>query len=102
MLNVKVHVSTIWKRLKKYGTFGRVARKKSFLSKRNMATRLRLAEHHLNKTQDFWNDVLLTDKTKVQMLVHIAQHHIRTNPNASCEHKHLIPTVKHGGGFLMI
>ena len=42
MLNVKVHDSIIRKRLNKYGLFGRVARRKPLLSKKNMAEGLGL------------------------------------------------------------
>jgi len=58
MLNVKVHDSTIRKRLHTYGLFGRVARRKPLLFKKNMATWLKFAKLHLNKPQDFWNNVL--------------------------------------------
>ena len=41
--------------------------KKPLLSKTNMAAQLRLAKLHLNKPQDFWNNVLWTDQTKAEM-----------------------------------
>ena len=44
-----------------------------------MAAQLRFVKLHLNKPQDFWNNVLWTDETK-----------------------HFISIVKHGGGGLMI
>ena len=31
-----------------------------------------------------------------------AQWHVWREPNTAYEHKHLIPTVKHGGGGMMI
>ena len=55
-----------------------------------MAAQLRFAKLHLNKPKDFWKNVLWTDQTKVEMFGHNAY-----------QHKHLIPTVKHGGGELM-
>jgi len=76
MLTVKVHKNTIRKRQEKYGLFGRVARRKLLISKKNMAARLRFAKLHLNKPQDLWNDVLQTDKTKVKMFCHNAQCHV--------------------------
>ena len=44
----------------------------------------------------------LTDETKVEMFGHNAQHHIWWKPNTACQHKYLIPTVKHDGGRVMI
>jgi len=58
MLSVEIHDSIIRKRLNKYGMFGRVARRKPLCSKKNMAAWLRFAKLHLNKPQDFWNNVL--------------------------------------------
>ena len=36
----------------------------------------RFAKLHLNKAQDFWNNVLWTDQTKVEMFAHNAQQHV--------------------------
>ncbi|MEE6519334.1 hypothetical protein FKM82_031075 [Ascaphus truei] len=36
------------------------------------------------------------------MFGHNAQHHVRRKPNTAYQHKHLIPTVKHGGEVVMI
>ena len=33
-----------------------------------MAAQLRFAKLHLNKPQDFWNNVLWTDQTKVEII----------------------------------
>jgi len=62
--------------VQKYGMFGRVDRRKLLLSKKNMAARLRFANLHLNKSQDFWKNVLWTDETKVEIFGHNAQSHV--------------------------
>jgi len=36
-----------------------------------MAAQLRFAKLHLNKAQDFWNNVLWTDQTKVEMFLFV-------------------------------
>ena len=76
-------------------------RRKPLLSKKNMAAQLRFAKLHLNKPQNFWDNVLSIHQTKVEMFGHNAQQHIWRKPNTAYQHKHLIPTVKHGGGGLM-
>ena len=63
---------------------------------------LRFAKLHLDKPQDFWNNALWTDETKVEISGHKAQRHIWQKPNTAYQHKHLIPTVKDGGGGVMI
>ena len=77
-------------------------RRKPLLSKNNMAAQLRFVKLHLNKAQDFWNNVLWTEQSKVEMFGHNAQQHVWRKPNTAYQHKHLIPTVMHGGGGLMI
>ena len=67
-----------------------------------MVAQLRFVKLYLNKPQDFWNNVLWTDQTNVEMFGHNAQQHVWRKPNTAYQHKHLIPTVKHGGGGLMI
>ena len=66
-----------------------------------MAAQLRFAKLHLDTPRYFWNNVLWTDQTKVEMFGH-AQQHIWRKPNTAYQHKHRIPTVKLGGGGLMI
>ena len=36
------------------------------------------------------------------MFGHNAQQHVWRKPNTAYQHKHLIPTVNHGGGGLMV
>jgi len=62
--------------------YGRGPRRKPFLSNKNMATRLWFARLYLNKPRDFWNKVLWTDETKLEMFGHNAQHHFRRKPNS--------------------
>ena len=57
-----------------------------------MAAQLRFVKLHLNKPQDFWNNVLWTDQTKVEMFGHNAQQHVWRKPNTTYQHKHLKPT----------
>lgn len=45
---MKVHDSTVIKRLNKYGFFGRIVSRKSLPSKKNTAAQLRFAKLHLN------------------------------------------------------
>jgi len=64
-----------------------------------MAAQLMFAKLHLNKPQDFWNNVLWT---KVEMFGHNTQQYVWTKPKTAYQHTHLIPTVKHSGGGLII
>ena len=96
-LNVKVYNSA----RKRWLVWKGCQEKASSLWKEH-ARQLWLARLNLNKPQHLCNNVLWTVKTKVEMFAHNAQQHIRWKPNTAYQHKHLIPTVKHGGGGLMI
>jgi len=63
----KIHHSTVKKRLNNYGLFGKFVRRKPLLSKKNMAAQLGFAKVDLYKPQDFWNNVLWRDETKVEI-----------------------------------
>lgn len=78
--NVKLHNSTIRKRLNKYGLFGRNDRRDPHLSKKI------IWKHGLGLQS--W-----TDETTVEMFGHNA-----ATPPAQTP----LPTVKHGGGEVMI
>ena len=60
----------------------------------------------VNKTprkKDISNDLReAIVETKVEMFGLDAQQYVWRKPNTAYQHKHLIPTVKHGGGGLMI
>uniref|UniRef100_A0A9J7X170 Transposase Tc1-like domain-containing protein n=1 Tax=Cyprinus carpio carpio TaxID=630221 RepID=A0A9J7X170_CYPCA len=60
-VDVKVHASTVRKRLQKFNFHERCARRKPLLSKKNIKARLKFARENVDKDQDFWNNVLWTD-----------------------------------------
>jgi len=91
MLNVKVHDSTVKKRLNKCGLFERVSRRQPFLSKKNIDVQLKFVKFHFYK--DSWINGLWTEETKVEMFDHNAQQHVWRKLNT-----HLRPTVKHSNG----
>ncbi len=73
-VKVSVHDSTIRKRLGKNGLHGRVPRLKPLLEQKNIKARLSFARKHLDDPQDFWENTLWTDETKVELFgrcVHI-------------------------------
>lgn len=101
-IDVKVHASTIRKRLNKFALHGRCARRKPLLSKKNIRARLKFAREHLEKDQNFWNNVLWTDESKVELFGHSKSRHVWRKTKTAFENKNLIPTVKHGGGNVMV
>ncbi|KAF7650254.1 hypothetical protein LDENG_00128610, partial [Lucifuga dentata] len=48
--------------------------------------------------QDFWENILWTDETKVELF----GSYIWRKANTAFQKKNIIPTVKHGGGSVMV
>ncbi len=101
-VKVSVHDSTIRKRLGKNGLHGRVTRRKPLLSKYNIKARLSFARKHLDDPQDFWENTLWTDETKVELFGRCVSHYIWRKSNTAFQKKNIIPTVKYGGGSVMV
>ena len=72
------------------------------LTKKNTKARLTFAKQHLDDPQDFWDNILWTDKTKVELFGRCASCYIWRKTNTAFHKKNIIPTVKHGGGSVMV
>uniref|UniRef100_A0A9J8B3Q1 Transposase n=1 Tax=Cyprinus carpio carpio TaxID=630221 RepID=A0A9J8B3Q1_CYPCA len=101
-VDVKMHASTVRKRLQKYNFHGRCARRKPLLSKKNIKARLKFARENVDKDQDFWNNVLWTDESKIELFGHRNRGHVWCKSNTAFQERNLIPTVKHGGGSVLV
>ncbi|KAK3550030.1 hypothetical protein QTP86_018655, partial [Hemibagrus guttatus] len=101
-VKVSVHDSTIRKRLGKNGLRGRVPRRKPLLSKKNIKARLSFARKHLDDPQDFWENTLWTDETKIELFGRSVSHYVWRKSNTAFQKKNIIPTVKYGGGSVMV
>ena len=69
--------------------------KKPFLRTHHKQSRLRYAKAHLDKPESFWNKVLWTDETKIELFGH-------NHKRFASRKKNLLPTVKFGGGSVML
>jgi hypothetical protein len=87
--------TTIAAALHQSGLYGRVTRRKPLLSKRHMTAHLEFAKRHLKDSQTMRNKILWSDETKVESFGLNAKLHVRRKPGT-------IPTVKHGGGSIML
>jgi hypothetical protein len=77
--------TTISTALHQSGLYGRVARRMPLLSKMHMTACLVFAKRHLEDSQTRRNKIIWSDETKIELF----------GLNA-------IPTVKHGGGIIML
>lgn len=81
---------------------GRVARKKPLISEINRNKRLSFVNEHKNKGFDFWKSVIFSDETKYNIFGSDGRRMVWRKPNESLNIKNVKPTVKHGGGSVMV
>ena len=63
--------------------------------------RLEFAKMHIDKPLSFWENVLWTDETKLELFGKSHQLHVHRCKNEAYKEKNTVPIVKHGGGLVM-
>ncbi len=61
-----------------------------------------ICQKYLDYPQDFWANILWTEETKVELFGRCVSHCIWRKTNTAFHKKNIIPTVKHGGGSVMV
>ena len=97
-----VSVATIRRALNKQGLHGRTPRRTPLLTTRNIKSQLEYARRNLDKTTEFWETVLWTDETKLELFGHMDQRYVWRAKGQAYDQRNTISTVKHGGGSLMM
>ncbi|KAG2455383.1 TC1A transposase, partial [Polypterus senegalus] len=84
------------------GLYSRVARRKPLFSKRHMVAHLEFAKRHLKDSQTMRNKILWSAVTKIELFGVNARCHVWRKPGTTHHQANTIPTVKHGGGSIML
>ncbi|GFU17598.1 transposable element Tc1 transposase [Trichonephila clavipes] len=79
-----------------------VARKKPFINLQNQKKRLEFAKTHQLKTNNFLKKVIFSDEIKFNIFGSNGHRTVWRKPNTALDPKNLRPTVKHGGGSVMV
>uniref|UniRef100_A0AAY5KEI0 Transposase Tc1-like domain-containing protein n=1 Tax=Esox lucius TaxID=8010 RepID=A0AAY5KEI0_ESOLU len=77
-------------------------RKVPLLKKVHVQVRLKFANEHLNDSEEKWVKVLWSDETKIELFGINSTRCVWRRRNAAYDPKDIIPTVKHGGGNIML
>lgn len=101
-LNKSCSAETIRRILRNHDFNGRIARRKPFISRKNQAARLKFAKEHITKDSSFWEHVIFADESKFNIFGSDGQTYVWRKPNTELQNKNLKPTVKHGGGSVMV
>lgn len=97
-----VSASTVRNICRKEGYHGRVPRKKFWVGKANRKKRLLFAQAHRDKGNDFWNKVIFSDESKFNIFGSDGRQMVWRQKNCELQPKNLVPTVKHGGGSVLV
>ncbi|MGH0114963.1 UNVERIFIED_CONTAM: hypothetical protein FKN15_065887 [Acipenser sinensis] len=92
---------TIRRFLSESGLHGRRSRRTQLLKGKHKKARLEFAKMHIDMPQSFWENVLWTDESKLELFGKSHQFYVHRQKNEPFKEKNTIPTVKHGGGSVM-
>ena len=98
---IEVSVHTARRTLHAEGFHARTPRRTPLLTHKHKKAPLYYAQGNLNKPQKFWNTILWSDETKLELFGAMDQRYIWRKKNEAYVEKNTLPTVKHGGGSLM-
>ncbi|KAK3555083.1 hypothetical protein QTP86_007968 [Hemibagrus guttatus] len=98
----KVTKATISNTLRRQGLKSCSARRVPLLKPVHVRARLKFAREHLDDPEEDWENVIWSDETKIELFGKNSTCRVWRRKNAELQPKNTIPTVKHGGGNIML
>ncbi|GBN45902.1 hypothetical protein AVEN_208283-1 [Araneus ventricosus] len=92
-----VNPETVRNVLKKKNYYGRVPRRKPYISKANRKARLTFAKMYVKQATEFCKNVIFVDESKYNIFGSHGKQKVWHTPNTALHIKNLLPTVKYGG-----
>ncbi len=97
-----ISAQTIRCTLHQIGLHGCHPRRKPFLKMMHKKAWKQFAEDKQTKDMDYWNHVLWSDETKINLFGIDGVKRVWRQPGEEYKDKCVLPTVKHGGGSVMV
>ncbi|GFT80958.1 transposable element Tc1 transposase [Trichonephila clavipes] len=101
-LNRNIWADTARKILKKAGYRSRVVRRKPYISMTNRLKRIGFAKDHIYKPLEFWRTMIFSEEGKFCIFGIKGCKLVLRKPCTALQKEHLTPTVKHGGGGVIV
>lgn len=99
---IQISSKTVQRRLVSAGLNGRRPAKKPLISTKNRKARIDFAKRHLNWSIEDWKKVIFSDESKFLLFGSDGIRYIRRPEGKRFDPKYQLPTVKHGGGNVMV
>ncbi len=99
---VTISRDTIRRTLQRNGMHGCRPPKKPLLKPRHKKARLEFARAHADKDEDYWDSILWSDETKINVFGTDGFKTVWRRKGEEYKEKCLVPTVKHGGGSVLM
>ncbi len=99
---VTISRDTILRTLQRNGMHGCRPRKKPLLKPRHKKARLEFARAHADKDEDYWDSILWSDETKINLFETDGFKTVWRRIGEEYKEKCMVPTVKHGGGSVLL
>ena len=97
-----VSVQTVRRQLYEQRLHARTPRRTPLLTTRHKKSRIQYAKENLEKPKKFWESVLWTDETKIELFGPMDHRYVWRKKNEAFVEKNTLPTVKHGGGSVLL
>lgn len=97
-----VGVETVKRRLRAAGLYGRRPARKPLISEKNRKARLGFARKYERFTVADWSKVVFSDESKFVLFGNPGSQYVRRPKGSRFDKKYQQPTVKHGGGSVMV
>ncbi len=84
------------------GALWQSGRRKPLLSARHMKARMEFAKKHLKDSKMVTNKIIWSDETKIELFGLNSKRYVWRKPGTAHHLFNTVPTVKHGGGSIML
>lgn len=100
--NIRVSKTTVKRALRRHNVLSCKKRRRALLTQRHRDLRLAFAREHIHWTSEQWSKVLWSDESRRNLWGCDGSREVFRRRGAALRERDVTPTVKHGGGGIMI